>query len=181
MSFIARPQRAIFVSITKPCVVMDYNHFAYGEQLATQLIPINHCPEKPRFFEAFGIEDLYTFEDKLSSVTGTILIAVDGYESDSKGNRGDGLNDTRQYAFIVARNTVSDRVETVKQAFADCRIICKQIRNKLFQDAQLACLIDCDTQINGIGPIGDNFYGCMLSFSVEENENCQLDATYWKE
>lgn len=156
-----------------------YNHFNYGERLASKIKPIAHTPEKPRYFKAFGLEDLFTFDEKLSSVIGTILIAVDGYESDSKDNGADGLTDTQQYAFIVARNTVSDRSDTIASAFSECRKICKQIRNALFQDVQLSSIIDRDTQINGIGPIGDNFYGCLLSFSIRESENFLLDETFW--
>ena len=94
-----------------------YNHFSYGEQLAIRLKSISHTPEKPRFFEAFGLEDLYNLDDKLSSVTGMILIAVNGYESDSRDNGGDSLNDALQYSFIVARNTISDRPQTITSAF----------------------------------------------------------------
>ena len=156
-----------------------YNHFDYGEQLAIRLKPIVHTPEKPRYFKAFGLEDLFTFDDKLSSVSGTILVAVDGYESESKDNGADGLTDRQQYAFIVARNTVSDRPDTLASAFRECRKICKQIRNALLQDTQLSSIIDRDTQINGIGPIGDNFYGCLLSFSMRESEDFLLDETFW--
>lgn len=159
----------------------SYEHFKYGEQLAIRLKPISHIPEKPRFFEAFGLEDLFNLDDKISSITGTILIAVDGYESDSKDNGADGLNDTMQYAFIVARNTIADRPQTITTAFRECRKICKQIRNHLLQDHTLANFIDRDTQINGIGPIGDNFYGCLLSFSMEESEDLTIDSTFWNE
>lgn len=151
-----------------------YNHFSYGEQLAIRLKSISHTPEKPRFFEAFGLEDLYNLDDKLSSVTGMILIAVNGYESDSRDNGGDGLNDALQYSFIVARNTISDRPQTITSAFEECRPVCKQIRNVLFQDPQLSYAIDRNTQINGIGPIGDNFYGCMLTFTIHEAEDFLL-------
>lgn len=156
-----------------------YNHFSYGEQLAIRLRSISHTPEKPRFFEAFGLEDLYNLDDKLSNVTGMILIAVNGYESESRDNGGDGLNDALQYSFIVARNTISDRPQTITSAFEECRPVCKQIRNVLFQDPQLSYAIDRNTQINGIGPIGDNFYGCMITFTIHEAEDFFIDATFW--
>ena len=75
-----------------------YNPFEYGKTLAIRLKPIAHTPEKPRFFTAFGLEDLYNFNEKLSSVSGMILIAVDGCESESKRNEADALNkqSTRQ-------------------------------------------------------------------------------------
>lgn len=158
-----------------------YNHFEYGKQLAIKLKPISHTPENPRFFEAFGLEDLFNLDDKLSSVTGMILIAVNGYESDSQDNGADSLNDTIQYGFIVARNTIADRPETITTAFEECRIVCKQIRNALFQDRQLSTVINRSTQINGIGPIGDNFYGCMITFSIQENEDFCIDETFWNE
>ncbi|WP_291528604.1 hypothetical protein [Bacteroides sp. UBA939] len=158
-----------------------YNHFEYGKQLAIQLKPISHTEAKPRFFEAFGLEDLFNLDDKLSSVTGMILVAVDGYESDSQDNGADSLNDTLQFTFIVARNTISDRPQTITAAFKECRIVCKQIRNKLFHDPKLLSIINRSTQINGIGPIGDNFYGCMITFSIQEGEDFFIDETFWNQ
>lgn len=158
-----------------------YNHFEYGEQLARKLKAIHHTDEKPRFFCAYGLEDLFTFDDKLSSIDGPVLIAVDGYESNSTDNRADGLNDTRQYGFIVARPTVSDRPETITSAFDFSHALCKQIRNALLLDPGLQGYINRATQINGIGPIGDNFYGCMLSISVNVPESFMLDASFWEE
>lgn len=158
-----------------------YNHFTYGEQTARRLKAISHTDDRPRFFTAFGIEDLYNFDDKLSSVTGTILIAVDGHESDSTDNGFDSLNDRRSYSYIVARNTINDRPETINQAVDQCRLIAKQIRNRLFNEQCLKSVIDRNTQITGIGPIGDNFYGVILSFSLNENEDFYIDPTYWKE
>jgi hypothetical protein len=158
-----------------------YNHFDYGRQLAIALKAISHTPDNPRFFEAFGLEDLYNLDDKISSVVGSILIAVDGYESDSKDNGFDGLNDTRQYAFIVACSTAADHPETITAAFATCHDLCKQIRNRMLQDVTLRDVLSRNTQINGIGPLGDNFYGCLLSFTVEVNESFFVDETYWSD
>lgn len=158
-----------------------YNHFVYGETIARRLKAIAHTDDRPRFFTAFGIEDLYNFDDKLSSVTGTILIAVDGLESDSTDNGFDSINDRRTYSFIVARNTVNDRPATITVAAEQCRALAKQIRNYLFQKTELQGIIDRSTQITGIGPIGDNFYGVMLTFSLSEPEEFYIDATYWEE
>ena len=158
-----------------------YNHFTYGETIARRLKPIAHTDARPRFFTAFGLEDLYNFDDKLSSVTGTILIAVDGYESDSSDNGFDSLNDRRTYSFIVARNTVNDRPDTITQAVQQCRPLAKQIRNHLFHQKELKSIIDRNTQITGIGPIGDNFFGVVLTFYLTESEDFYIDATYWEE
>ena len=80
-----------------------YNHFEYGKTLAIRLKPIAHTPEKPRFFTAFGLEDLYNFNEKLSSVSGMILIAVDGCESESKRNEADALNNNDMFSSLLYR------------------------------------------------------------------------------
>ena len=110
---------------------MEYDHFAYGEALASSFKDISHTPDKRRFFTAFGLEDLTNLNDQLSSVTGTILIAVDGCESESEDNEADGLNDKQIYSFIVAMNTVSGKPDSINQAAKHCKKICKQIRNVL--------------------------------------------------
>lgn len=158
---------------------MDYNHFQYGEALAASLRSVAHTPANRKFFTAFGLEDLTNFEDRLSSVSGTILIAVDGCESDSEDNGGDALTDKQVYSFIVARNTVSGDPDTVNRAAYDCRLICKQIRNRLLQDPALSGIIDRGTQINGIGPIGDNFYGTVLTFFLHAPEEFCINPEYW--
>lgn len=182
MSFIARPVRAIFVSVNQLNPTdMNYDHYQYGLQLATHLKAIDHSESNPRYFKAYGLEDLYNFDDKLSCVKGHVLIAVDGYESNSSDNHGDGLTDARHYSFIVACSTVSDRTQTIDEAFESSRLILKQIRNRLILDPNLMGFINRDTEITGIGPIGDNFYGCILTFTIDEPESFKLDASYWKE
>lgn len=137
---------------------MEYDHFAYGEALASALKAISHTSQKKRFFTAFGLEDLISLDDSLSSINGTILIAVDGCESESEDNEADSLNDKQVYSFIVARNTISGNPETINQAAKQCK---------------------SNTQINGIGPIGDNFYGTVLTFFVNVPEEFIVDPNYF--
>lgn len=158
-----------------------YDHFSTGELLATHLRDIAHTPKHPRFFTAFGIEDLYDFEDRLSSVSGTILIAIDSNESDTTDNRADSLIDRAAYSFVVARNTNSGRTSTIQEAVRKCKLLVKQIRNRLFLTSSLLGIIDHDTQITGIGPIGDNFYGVILTFYLNVPESYFIDPKFWKE
>ena len=86
------------------------------------------------------------------------------------------LNDKQVYSFIVARNTISGNPETINQTAKQCKSICKQIRNKLLKDIKY---VDRNTQINGIGPIGDNFYGTVLTFFVNVPEEFIVDPNYF--
>lgn len=159
---------------------MEYNHFQYGAILATSLKAIPHTTEKPRYFTAFGLEDLVTLEQQLSSVTGTILIAVDGFESHTENNGADALTEVAEYSFIVAQNTLSTRPDSIAQAATRSRELCKAIRNHLLQDATLSGYLQRSTQINGIGPIGDNFYGTILTFTIATPEPFTTNPDYWQ-
>ena len=181
MSFIARPVRAIFVSVTNHCAVMEYNHFTYCEQLARHLKEIAHTDARPRYFTAFGLEDLYNFEDRLSGVTGTVMIAVDGQENESSDNGADALADNDTYSIIIARNTQRDRPQTIDEAVASCKLLAKQVRNFLLADPALTYQIDRNTAINGIGPIGDGFYGVVLSYRIVSYNSFYVEPEYWIE
>lgn len=178
VSFIASSMLAIFVTEKHSGnMIDDFNFFSYAESLAKQLVAIGHSDERQRFFTAFGLEDLVSFTDRLSSLEGFVMIAVDGYESDSDDNRADALDETRHYGIIICRNTVDGDPSSVEDAFSQCNILCRQVRNRMFVD--LRQVIDRSTQINGIGPLGDGFYGCLLSFTLSSTEGFLVDDDYW--
>lgn len=159
---------------TKP-----YDHYAYCEQVARTLKAVGHDDQRPRFFTAFGLEDLYNFEDKLSAVTGMVLIAVDGTEMDSTDNRADGIADTYTYSIILAKNTQRDRPDTIAQAIRQCKCTAQQVRNLLRLDPDLQYSLGLEMQLNGIGPIGDGFYGVMLTYTVTDYPDYAIDEKQW--
>ena len=161
---------------TKP-----YDHFEYGEALARRLKPIGHTDRRPRFFTAFGLEDLYNFEDRMSRVDGMVLIAVDGQEMESGWNRADCLQDVWTYSFILAENTRRDRPDTIDRAVARCREAAMQVRAYLLNDPELAYTLNREMELNGIGPIGDGFYGVVLTFRLEEYPDQAIHPELWNE
>lgn len=156
-----------------------YDHYAYCEQVARTLKAVGHDDQRPRFFTVFGLEDLYNFEDKLSAVTGMVLIAVDGTEMDSTDNRADGITDTYTYSIILAKNTQRDRPDTIAQAIRQCQVAALQVRNLLRLDPDLQYSLGLEMQLNGIGPIGDGFYGVMLTFTVTDYPDYTIDEKQW--
>ena len=178
VSFIASILLAIFVTEKHFGNMIDnFNFFTYAEQLASQLLDVAHTPENPRFFTAYGLEDLVSFTDRISTLEGFVMIAVDGFESDSDDNRADALDETRHYGIIICRNTVDGDPLSINSAFQQGDNLCRQVRNRMFRD--LRPCIDRSTQINGIGPIGDCFYGCLLSFTMSSTEGFLVDSDYW--
>ena len=158
-----------------------YNHFATMEAMARALKAVGHSDRHPRFFKAWGLEDLFTLHDKISTVRDFILIAVDGYETQSRDNHGDGLSETRQYGVIIARSAPNDNPAKIATAFDESRTLLLGVRNRLLQDPALLGYINRDTELTGIGPIGDNFYGCLLSFSLTVPEDWTVDESLFND
>ena len=159
---------------------MHYNHFDYMEQVARQLKPVGHTDAHRRYLTAYGLEDLYNIDDRLSDLRDYVLIAVDGYESDMTMNGADGLTDVRQYGVIICHHTQTDRTETIDNAFQECSKLCLQVRNRLLCDAALRPYLGAEWQLNGIGPIGDGFYGCLLSFSMADFADYNVNPELWE-
>lgn len=162
---------------------MEYNHFTYCERLARHLKAVGHTDARPRFFTAFGLEGLYNFEDKLSGITGTVMIAVDGQESESSDNGADALADNDTYSIILARNTQRDKPHTIDEAVAACKQLAKQVRNFLLADPDLTYTqtVDRNTTINGIGPIADGYYGVVLTYRIVSYHSFEVEPEYWEE
>lgn len=160
---------------------MAYNHYQYGDRLARQLVSISHSDTDQKFFTAYGLEDLPEIGEQLSAITGTILIAVDGKEATLSHNGSDGYNHFPTYGFIVARSTASDDKSTIRQAADHSEEIIMQIVLRLLEDnGTHHWNIDTSKfEINGIGPIADNFYGVVLSFSLVDHLNTRLNPDLW--
>lgn len=159
---------------------MLYNHFEYMEQVARRLKPIGHTDHHRRFLTAYGLEDLYNIDDRLSDLRDYVLIAVDGYEGDLTMNGADGLADVRQYGVIICHHTQADRTETIDAAFKECSVLCREVCHHLLNDDTLRPYLGMDWQLNGIGPIGDGFYGCLLSFSMSEWTDYIINPELWE-
>lgn len=72
------------------------------------------------------------------------------------------------------------RKQSTKQQ-KNAKFVAKQIRNCILQDPDISEHIDDTIQFNGIGPIGDNFYGVVLTFSLAQPETYFIDQTYWED
>ena len=161
----------------------QYNHFQYGESLASQLRSIAHTDEQQRFFPATEEEQFLSIEDRLSNIKGTILIAIDGSNSDFSW-QPDNMTEKLQYFFIVFKNTNSERTETIMDAQKECRLIAHQIiarmMNEQFSSSYSLTTLDPDSfTIRGVGPLADNFYGVLIGFNLLNSFNYTIKPEYW--
>lgn len=153
---------------------MNYDHFVFCEEMATTLKAIGHSASTPRYFKATGEELFSTLDDMLSAVGGPILIAVDSGDEDDTSNGYEGLAERRKYYVIVAYPTSGDDLSTVHAITGQARVLLKAVRNVLIARYPM---FDRNCSFFGVGPFGDNFYGCALEFSMVEYPDYYVDST----
>lgn len=160
-----------------------YNHFEYGEQLATQLKAISHTEKDPHFFPAIEEEEFTSLENQISSQKGMTLIAIDGSNADYQW-QSENMTERPQYFFILVTNTNSNCTETIHQAQKSARLIAQQIIARMINDCSkyqygLSTLDLNSIIIRGVGPLLDNFYGVLLGFNILNSFNYELNPDYW--
>ena len=153
---------------------MDYNHFGFCEEMARTLRAVAHTNQRKRFFKASGGEWLADVEDRLSDISGTVLIAVDSGEMDTRGNGAEGVEDDWKFFVILAQATDNDHPDTVHDALRSCRQLAVAVRNVLFRRYPM---MPRTVSIFPVGPMADNFYGAALEFIMPAYDNYAPDAT----
>lgn len=165
---------------------MIYNHFNYAEMLARRLKAISHTDKDCHFFRATEQTELRELEDNITAAKGTILIAIDGVNSNFSWNLSDSLMERPMYSLVIARQTSSTDSETVFAAQKQCKEIALQCIAKLLQDAEKdvrGCMFidEGSFSIDGFGPIADMFYGVIVSYSFTQGLNYMIDSAMWNE
>ena len=153
-----------------------YDHFAFCEEMARKLVYVQHTDECPRFFKAFGLERFSALDDVLSSVVGPILIAIDSGEGGYTPHGGDNLPFRSKYHFIIATNTDDNSHETLERAMAEAQEQCRVVVNELFARYPT---VNRDAKFFPAGPIGDNYYGKLVEFTVDEWSSYKPDSSYF--
>lgn len=153
-----------------------YNHFAFCEEMARRLTYVQHTDEQQRYFKALGLERYSELDDRLSSVTGPILIAIDSGESSTDPQGGENLPLRSKYHFIIATNTEDGRHETIERAIADTRPQCWEVMCVLWKRYPTA-----SRKVNfySAGPIGDNYYGTLVEFTFDEWPSYEPDSSFF--
>lgn len=163
---------------------MNYDHFNYCEELAKSLKAIGHTKAKKRFFRASEQTTLQELEENMSSVNGTIIIAIDGQLIDYGWPMSDSLLERSTFGVVIAKPSKSHDTATIFEAQKECKKIARECVSKIMNDAY-SYKNDCDKvdkgsfQIEGIGPIADLYYGVLLTYSLDYGVNFELNPEMW--
>lgn len=161
-----------------------YNHFEYCEKLARKLKPIQHTDETRRFFKATEQDELSDLEQRLSDTDGVLLIAIDGVESAYDWKDSDSLMKRPSYKVAIVEQTTSGDTQSIFNAQEHCKKIGEQVIAYMMNDYHdyvkgMDLLLPSSFQMKGFGPIGNNYYGILMSYTFDQGVNYEIDPELW--
>lgn len=163
---------------------MKYNHFEFCEALARKLRPVGHTDGDRHFFRATENTAPQELYDRISSAHGMIMVAIDGIDEDYSWPGSDSLMVKPGYSIVVAKQTQGNDTNTIFQAQRESHLVMRECMAKMLQDAAVyknGCeFIDAGSFfVEGIGPLGDLFYGVILSFTLDHGVEYKLNPEMW--
>lgn len=163
---------------------MKYNHFAYCEDFARKLKLIGHTDKDRHFYRATENTRPEEFHEQISSAHGMIMVAIDGIDEDYSWPGSDSLMVKPGYSIVIAKQTRSNDSNTIFTAQRESHLVIRECMAKMLQDAALyknGCeFIDAGSFfVEGIGPLGDLFYGVILSFTLDHGVEYKLNPEMW--
>jgi hypothetical protein len=161
-----------------------YNHYEYCEDIARKLKPIQHTEAKKRFFQATEQDDLPSLNERISSASGVLFIAIDGTESSFDWRNSDSLMEQPYYLFAIIEQTKSGKSSSIFDAQQHCRQIAMQVIARMMHDYHdqvkgMDLLDPSSFLMKGFGPIRNNYYGVLVSFSFNQGINYEINPALW--
>ena len=161
-----------------------YKHFAYSEMLARGLKPISHSDDECHFLKSDEVEEITDLSERLSSIAGMVLVAIDGHNSDFGWNNSDNLVETPQYFITIMKNSPVGDIEAAHLVKEECKSVAFEVVKKMLLDREAdqdgMGFLNPDTiTFRGVGPIADNFYGLMIGFNMQEPKKFMLNPEMW--
>lgn len=161
-----------------------YDHFSYSESICKALKPFDWSADNQSFFRATEQTELHELNSNISNAAGMILIAINPAASSFLFQNSDSLMRRVSYSMVIVEQTSSSDTDTIFNAQAHCEVTAVQVISRIMCDARNylnGCdLIDPDSfAIEGIGPIGDYFYGVMLHYDAVLPVNFKPDKSLW--
>jgi len=161
-----------------------YNHHEYMEDAATKLKAIAHNSNAPRFFKSTGLASLDELLSRIGSVRLPALISEDGSDQVITDNGSDNPLAKPYYTFYIIYPAKAADDSTIFTARSNALATAKKVISRMrthSRDLQYGLKdLDFNTiRIMGVGPIGDNGHGVMVTFTLWEPADIYYNATDW--
>lgn len=169
---------------------MDFDFVTYMRDCATRLKSIGNTEANEHFFRCSGIANM---EELLGSASAQspLLMVTDNPEGRLEDNDSDHVLDRQLFTFTVLTHVNSsdfgEREDAIKLTKAIAfKILGKMKRDKRKEGMRQISIGLRDLELgsityNTIGPLGDNYYGTDVSFTILNKPDLAYDANDWTE
>lgn len=159
----------------------------YMEQVAIHMTPILHEDQetRKRFHRADGVGTLDEFLNNHGHTSGVNLVVIDAEDSAWRDRPGGGHFDEPFKTFLVLQNAEPNDWAQISEVKKNTKYLATQIVWKMKTDKT--------NRVNGmehfktdsvkfltVGPIGDKYYGCMVTCSFLDHPGC-FNESLWTE
>jgi hypothetical protein len=163
-----------------------YNHLTYMESIAENLRDIAHSTAKPRFFKSTGLASLDGLMANLSVANLPCLIAEDGCDERLSDNSSDSIRSLPFYTFYILYQASPGNDTEIMEARSNARATANKVLSRMLRDANVPNFdlgIDImdfsSVRMQGVGPLGDNGYGVMVTFTLQQEADIDYDTNDW--
>jgi hypothetical protein len=168
----------------------NFSFVDYMKGLAFKNRLLQHTDEKKAFYRVSSITNLEELLTSGSFGKNRCMLVIDGREGRMVDNESDNLLDNQYYTFFIVEHVEQNDPDKRQQALVMCMYVVKQVLGKMFLDKRndqkgktpltgLGNLDRASIYYKEFGPIGDNFWGYMVSFSLMEPPNIRYNEQDW--
>ena len=162
-----------------------FDFVTYMRDCAVRLKDISHSPSQQRFFRVSGISQLEELLANLPDASTPALLVennTDGRITDP--GPADNFLDIPYFVFYVIEKAPFNDFDRIEQAKAETKAIGLKILARMLHDRRhyrngLIMLRFDNIPYQSIGPIGDNCFGTMFSFTVHNPMAATYTANDW--
>jgi hypothetical protein len=164
---------------------MSFNFVTYMRTCAENLAEVRHSDFNQAFFRVSGIGQLDEMLGNLSKIKFPAILVHDNTEGTfADRNTSNNYLDTPYFVFYVVQHVKHGDYNAAQEAKENCKAIGKKILARMLRDKRksrhgLLFLDFRNIPYTAIGPIGDNCYGTMFSFTVSENATLTMNSGDW--
>jgi len=162
-----------------------FEFIEYMLDCAIRLKVIGHLDSQQRFFRISGISQLEELLSSLPSASTPALLVennTDGRVGDTA--RSDNFLDTPYYVFYVIMKAPFNNHDKMQEAKEKSKQIGFKILSRMLHDRRnyqngLIMFDFSSVSYQSIGPVGDNCFGTMFSFSVANQADLAFKNDDW--
>lgn len=161
-----------------------YNHAEYMEAIATNLKEIAHSANHKAFAEASTINMFEGLSEHITTINFPCLVVIDDMTSRLIDNTSDNVLDNPYHQFAILLKADINDSASHRIARNKAKAIAKKVLSKMFKDKReykngLDNLQRAGIAFEGIGPMGDGAYGCLVTFTTVEYPGIIYNANDW--